>query len=786
MADGSIRIETKLDNTKLKQQIKELERELNNIQKEQAKVDAQVDAAMAKYQAEREFDAQFPEEFSHRQEIDKRAAAEIDPLIAKQETLNQKEQQYLTMLDQAKAKLAEQARIAEASKQVDNDVKGEMALGKVQSQAQYNSLLDATASKMAAIEASAARHAAQTGLAKDQILAANPQYQKLKDTMGMLKAKAKDFGNEAQKAGKKASTAMKETEKSTKKVGTATKNGVAGFGKMQLIMMGIMMATRAITSATQEYLATNEELKGQLNTLKSLWGQILGPVIESVINRFIQAIQIINSFVAALTGINFIAKANAAAMDKQAQATNKAAKAAQLAGFDEQTKLTDPTAGSSTDPVTPLDANVEMPAWLENIKEQLQSGEFFDAGWSLAEYINEQFESVDWEGVGNKIGEVIGGIIQFGIGLALGIDTETTTQSILGMLGGLLSSLGEKLQELDWQSIGARVVDCLMGGIIGIFSPQGTVFVKGAAKFLGALIGAILGSIAGSVLRLWEIGKSIWEGIRGWFDENIDWEGTPGDIIQGLWDGIKEAFSNVWEWVKENIWVPFRDAFKEAFGIASPSKKMKEFGHDIIDGLKEGILGKISTIKQACIDIWEAIKQKFANVGKWFKETFSGAWQKVKDIFTKDKDGKIFDGIKEGISETFKNVVNKLIDGINTIIRVPFNKINSMLNTIRGITVFGAQPFLNMWGYNPLNVPQIPKLALGGIVNRPGRGVPAIIGEAGAEAVLPLENNTEWMDILADKISGGNVTIPIYMDGKKIATYVVDIQKKKAFAMNGA
>ena len=78
----------------------------------------------------------------------------------------------------------------------------------------------------------------------------------------------------------------------------------------------------------------------------------------------------------------------------------------------------------------------------------------------------------------------------------------------------------------------------------------------------------------------------------------------------------------------------------------------------------------------------------------------------------------------------------------------------------------------------------LPKLAVGGIVNRPGRGVPAIIGEAGAEAVLPLENNTEWMDILAEKI-GGNVTIPIYMDGKKIATYVVDIQKKKAFAMNG-
>lgn len=49
-----------------------------------------------------------------------------------------------------------------------------------------------------------------------------------------------------------------------------------------------------------------------------------------------------------------------------------------------------------------------------------------------------------------------------------------------------------------------------------------------------------------------------------------------------------------------------------------------------------------------------------------------------------------------------------------------------------------------------LGMISIPKLARGGIVNQPTQ---AIIGEAGREAVLPLENNTEWMDILADKIS---------------------------------
>jgi cell division protein FtsB len=48
MADGSIRIETKLDNSALKQQIKELEKELKNIQKEKAKTDAQADSVRAK------------------------------------------------------------------------------------------------------------------------------------------------------------------------------------------------------------------------------------------------------------------------------------------------------------------------------------------------------------------------------------------------------------------------------------------------------------------------------------------------------------------------------------------------------------------------------------------------------------------------------------------------------------------------------------------------------------------------------------------------------------------
>ena len=320
-----------------------------------------------------------------------------------------------------------------------------------------------------------------------------------------------------------------------------------------------------------------------------------------------------------------------------------------------------------------------------------------------------------------------------------------------------------------------------------IFTPDGKKLAKSASELIGSIIGALLSAVVGVAERIAEIGMEIWNTIKNWLDENVDWEGTPVEIIQGLWDGIIEALKTAGQWIKDNIWVPFRDGFNKAFDISGSngsSGKMKEFGVNIIDGLKNGITGGLSKIKQACTDIWNAIKEKFSSVGTWFKDTFSTAWQKVKDVFSAG--GKIFDGIKDGIASTFKTIVNGLIDGINKIIRTPFNAINNMLNTIRSVKVLGISPFLNLWSYNPLSVPQIPKLALGGIVNRPGRGVPAIIGEAGKEAVLPLENHTEWMDVLADKIGGGTVTIPITLDGKRIATFIVDIQKKKAFAMNGA
>lgn len=841
MADGTIRVSTKLDNTQLKRELKELERELNGIKKEQAKAEAAADKIRSRYNEERDFDSQFPEEFSHREEIDQKYAAELESVTQKQEELNQKEREYLSLLDAKKAKLAEQQAIMAASKELDSSMAGDSAMAKIQSQAQYNSLMESTLAKMRAMEVEAERIAAKTGLSKDQILQANPAYQKLLTTMKMLGAYTDKFGDEAAQAGKKAQTAMKKARQETDRLTKSASKGMRGFSKMHLAMMAIMMATRAISAATREYMAVNTELEGQVNTLKALWGQVLGPAIEWVINLLIKAISAVNTFVYALTGINFIAKANAAALQKQAKATGAAAKAqAQLAGFDEQTKLNDTSAGagSSGDPVTLLDDSIgKITDFMQTLKQQILAGDWYGAGASVAEALMNGIENTDWSGIGEKIGEVVGGAASFALGFALNISPETIILAAADLVAGLLKGISEELQKIEWKDVGKRILDGLLFALAALnpalmitmllLTPEGADLTSAISEFVGTILGALAAMIVGMGERIWEIASNLWGMFKQYVIDSVDWGGTPGEIVEGLLNGIWEALKNIGQWIIDNIWLPFKEGFCKAFGIASPSKRMYEFGVYIIDGLLNGITGGIQKIIQACKNIWESvknvfstvgtwfkdkfstaatnisdaftgaiskvknacatvwntIKDAFSSVGTWFKDTFSAAWTKVKEVFSSG--GKIFDGIKDGIASTFKTIVNGLIGGINKIIATPFNAINGMLNTIRGISVLGIQPFSGLWSYNPLTVPQIPKLALGGIVNRPGRGVPAIIGEAGAEAVLPLENNTEWMDILADKI-GGNVTIPIMLDGRKIATYVVDIQKKKAFAMNGA
>lgn len=99
------------------------------------------------------------------------------------------------------------------------------------------------------------------------------------------------------------------------------------------------------------------------------------------------------------------------------------------------------------------------------------------------------------------------------------------------------------------------------------------------------------------------------------------------------------------------------------------------------------------------------------------------------------------------------------------------------------IGVINAVPGINL-GY--LSTFSLPRLAKGGIIAQP---TTAIIGEAGKEAVVPLENNMEWLDILATKISSkigsGDASFILNIDSRTVQRGIAKRQQELAFAKNG-
>ena len=243
---------------------------------------------------------------------------------------------------------------------------------------------------------------------------------------------------------------------------------------------------------------------------------------------------------------------------------------------------------------------------------------------------------------------------------------------------------------------------------------------------------------------VWETIKDIWDNITG--------------FLEGCWELIKVVFTPVAEWFKEKFssaWNGIKDIFSAVKGwFTDRWDEIKAVFSPVADYFSEKFNDGWDKTKNAFSkagsffsDLWEEIKKPFSTVATWFRDTFSEAWQNVKDVFSTG--GRIFEGIKEGISGVFTTVVNGIIRGINNVIEVPFDAINSALTKIRDVSIAGVEPFADK--IHEIDVPHIPELARGGVLRK---GKWGFLEGDGDEAVVPLEKNTRWIDEVASRIIG--------------------------------
>ena len=224
---------------------------------------------------------------------------------------------------------------------------------------------------------------------------------------------------------------------------------------------------------------------------------------------------------------------------------------------------------------------------------------------------------------------------------------------------------------------------------------------------------------------------------------------------------------------------------------------------DEIKEVAEKVWDKITTAVQSAVDavgkLLSGLFDKIKNIWNSITTTTASIWDGIKNKITS-----IWDGIKSGITNAINNVKSTVSNGFNTVLSTATsifnavktaitnpvdtakNLVKSAIDTMKGFFNFSwslpelKMPHISITGSFSLAPPSVPHFSIswyakGGVFDKPtlfgfGSAIGGL-GEAGAEAVVPLEKNTGWLDKIASRISSqiGDKPVVIQVDGKTFA-----------------
>lgn len=317
---------------------------------------------------------------------------------------------------------------------------------------------------------------------------------------------------------------------------------------------------------------------------------------------------------------------------------------------------------------------------------------------------------------------------------------QTALQPMIDAIGNVLVKAFELLGNIVkwvWDNVLKPLVDFVIANIVPAFQLIIPV-ITGVIKVFADVVTFILNLLMPVFDAIWKVVEFVFNAIKSVIE--WAWNNVIKPVFQALWDFISgfiiPVFEFLWK-VGEKVFNAIKDVVQKAW-----------------DGILKAIQPVIDWINKNIMPVINDLKDKFQVVWDGVKKGVEGVW--------------------EGIKGFFKNGINGVIDLINGFI----DKINDGLKKFSDLaTSVGASPIT-------FRVGKIPKLAQGGIITSP---TIAMIGEAGREAVMPLENNTGWISELADKINGrgnGQMQVVVNLGAEKIYDRFVDYINDKSMATN--
>ena len=255
--------------------------------------------------------------------------------------------------------------------------------------------------------------------------------------------------------------------------------------------------------------------------------------------------------------------------------------------------------------------------------------------------------------------------------------------------------------------------------------------------------------ISTAISFVWEnVIKPVWDGMSTVF--STAWEGIR-TIFATVWDAISTAINFVWNNVIKPAWTGIKTAFETAWnGIKTVFDTVWGGIRTAISNVYSWVSGVFTNVKTFVSNVIDGIVGFFTNLPGRISYVFGEGFKWLKDKITQAKDWvaeKINNIVEfvQNIPTRIGRFASGLFDGIKNAAKGAFNGVASLWNNTVGRLSFTVPSWVPFIGGSRFDVPDIPLLAKGAIVDKPTL---AMIGEAGKEAVIPLTRPARAMELM--------------------------------------
>lgn len=289
-------------------------------------------------------------------------------------------------------------------------------------------------------------------------------------------------------------------------------------------------------------------------------------------------------------------------------------------------------------------------------------------------------------------------------------NTLGPVQTVLGTIADSFTSLWETVQTTYDEHV----------------KPTIDSFNSGISEIVETLLDGYNTYMAPTLDRLAEKFTEVWEeSIHPLIENFIGYFGDMADLVKTVWENI---FKPVIAWIAENI-----------MPVVSP----------VLEAFVSGFLDSFKQVADGFNGFITAARGVINFISGTFKGDWEKAWQGIQGVFKGIWDA--MPGYIKGPISSIISLINKMIGGIES-------GVNSVINAVKNLKIeipdwvpkIGGNEYNLGKGLSTVSLPRIPALAKGGIIKR---ATTIIAGEDGAEAILPLEKNNQWMNVLSSRIA---------------------------------